>query len=78
MGTLANFTLSKRREILEKSSVNEILQDSLRLITNWGRFPDRRVMDFKIFILEITGKKLAPNPEIEEPREDLLLTFTER
>ena len=29
MGTLANFTLSKRREILEKSSVNEILQDSL-------------------------------------------------
>jgi hypothetical protein len=25
----ANFTLSKRREILEKSSVNEILQDSL-------------------------------------------------
>jgi hypothetical protein len=28
MGTLANFTLSKRREILEKSSVNEILQDS--------------------------------------------------
>jgi hypothetical protein len=25
MGTLANFTLSKRREILEKSSVNEIL-----------------------------------------------------
>ena len=29
MGTLANFTLSKRCEILEKSSVNEILQDSL-------------------------------------------------
>jgi hypothetical protein len=29
MGTLANFTLSKRHEILEKSSVNEILQDSL-------------------------------------------------
>jgi uncharacterized protein involved in propanediol utilization len=29
MGTLANFTLSKRREILEKTSVNEILQDSL-------------------------------------------------
>ena len=29
MGTLANFTLSKRREILEKSFVNEILQDSL-------------------------------------------------
>jgi hypothetical protein len=29
MGTLANFTLSRRREILEKSSVNEILQDSL-------------------------------------------------
>jgi hypothetical protein len=29
MGTLANFTLSKRREILEKSSVNESLQDSL-------------------------------------------------
>jgi hypothetical protein len=29
MGTLANFTLFKRREILEKSSVNEILQDSL-------------------------------------------------
>jgi hypothetical protein len=29
MDTLANFTLSKRREILEKSSVNEILQDSL-------------------------------------------------
>jgi hypothetical protein len=29
MVTLANFTLSKRREILEKSSVNEILQDSL-------------------------------------------------
>ena len=29
MGTLANFTLSKRREILKKSSVNEILQDSL-------------------------------------------------
>ena len=28
MGTLANFTLSKRCEILEKSSVNEILQDS--------------------------------------------------
>jgi hypothetical protein len=35
MGTLANFTLSKRREILEKSSVNEILQDSLlRSISN--------------------------------------------
>jgi hypothetical protein len=29
MDTLANFTLSKRREILEKSSVNEILQDTL-------------------------------------------------
>jgi hypothetical protein len=29
LGTLANSTLSKRREILEKSSVNEILQDSL-------------------------------------------------
>ena len=29
MGTLANFTLSERCEILEKSSVNEILQDSL-------------------------------------------------
>jgi hypothetical protein len=29
VGTLANFTLSERREILEKSSVNEILQDSL-------------------------------------------------
>jgi hypothetical protein len=26
---LANFTLSRRREILEKSSVNEILQDTL-------------------------------------------------
>jgi hypothetical protein len=31
MGTLANFTLSKKREILEKSSVNEILQDSFVL-----------------------------------------------
>jgi hypothetical protein len=29
MGTLVNFTLSKRREILEKSSVSEILQDTL-------------------------------------------------
>ena len=29
VGTLANFTLSRRREIQEKSSVNEILQDSL-------------------------------------------------
>jgi hypothetical protein len=29
MGTLGNFTLSKRSEILEKSSVNESLKDSL-------------------------------------------------
>jgi hypothetical protein len=29
MGTLVNFTLSKRREILEKSSVSESLQESL-------------------------------------------------
>ena len=29
MGTLGNFTLSKRKEILEKSSVTESLQDSL-------------------------------------------------
>jgi hypothetical protein len=29
MGTLANFTLFKRREILEKSSLSESLQDSL-------------------------------------------------
>jgi hypothetical protein len=35
-------------------------------------------MDFKIFTLEITRKNLAPNPEKEEPREDLSLTFTER
>ena len=33
-----------------------------RLITNWGRFPDRRVMDFKIFTLEITGKKTGTKP----------------
>jgi hypothetical protein len=50
MGTLANFTLSKRREILEKSS------------TNWGRLPDRREMDFKIFTLEITGKRTGTKP----------------
>jgi hypothetical protein len=29
MGTLGNFTLSKRSEILEKSSVNDTLKDSL-------------------------------------------------
>jgi hypothetical protein len=29
MGTLGNFTLSKRSEILEKSSVNGSLKDSL-------------------------------------------------
>ena len=29
MGTLGNFTLSKRSEIFEKSSVNESLKDSL-------------------------------------------------
>jgi hypothetical protein len=29
MGTLGNFTLSKRSEILEKSSVNESSKDSL-------------------------------------------------
>ena len=29
MGTLGNFTLPKRSEILEKSSVNESLKDSL-------------------------------------------------
>jgi hypothetical protein len=29
---------------------------------NWGRFPDRRVMDFKIFTLEITGKRTGTKP----------------
>jgi hypothetical protein len=35
---------------------------SILLITNWGRFPDRRVMDFKIFTLEITGKRTGTKP----------------
>jgi hypothetical protein len=38
MGTLGNFTLSKRSEILEKSSVNESLKDSL-LFRKWVGLP---------------------------------------
>jgi hypothetical protein len=73
MGTLVNFTLSKRREILEKSSVNEILQDSLLRsplsdkvfglsLQKVQEEVNKTHHDFKIFTLEITGKRTGTKP----------------
>jgi hypothetical protein len=59
MGTLANFTLSKRREILEKSSVHEILTGAV--------FPIEESWISKSLLLKLPGKELAPKPEKEEP-----------
>ena len=68
MGTLANFTLSKRRKILEKSSVNEILQDSLL----------RSPLSDKVFGLSLQKVQEAVNKTPQSLRVNVQLTNGKR
>jgi hypothetical protein len=68
MGTLANFTLSERRDILEKSSVNEIRQDSLL----------RSPLSDKVFGLSLQKVQEEVNKTLQPLRVNMQLTNGKR